>query len=282
MQRHGVDHMALEALEPGVLERDGCSLHYWVGGPERATLVAITHGGWCATAMFDAQVAALIARYRVLVWDVRGHGLSRPAGGGFTIRGAAADLLALLDHLGCAAAILVGHSMGGNISQELVWLHPERVLALAVVGCTCNTLPLPLVDRLMLPLTGPLLRAYPAALLRRQSGAASALRPAVQAYLRAQFRSFTGAELSAILVETTRCLHPEPGYRIVQPLLLTHGAADRTGNIRRVAPRWAVREPHCRYVVIPDASHCAHQDQPVVFNALLSEFLATHAPSGAA
>ncbi|NMC85021.1 MAG: alpha/beta hydrolase, partial [Anaerolineaceae bacterium] len=49
---------------------------------------------------------------------------------------------------------------------------------------------------------------------------------------------------------------------------------DTTGNIRKVAPQWAKREPLCTYVVIPAAMHCAHMDQPEAFHKLLLEFLA--------
>jgi len=62
-------------------------------------------------------------------------------------------------------------------------------------------------------------------------------------------------------------------------LLLTHGERDGTGNIRKVAPHWAAREPHCRSVVIPGAGDCANQDNPEFFNRLLLDFLSEHAPT---
>ncbi len=59
-----------------------------------------------------------------------------------------------------------------------------------------------------------------------------------------------------------------------RPLLVfTHGEHDRTGNIRQIAPRWAARDPHSRYEVIPDAGHTANQDAPQYFNRLLQDFL---------
>jgi 3-oxoadipate enol-lactonase len=82
-----------------------------------------------------------------------------------------------------------------------------------------------------------------------------------------------------ILTATARCLHPEPGYRIAQPLLLTHGAHDGTGNIRRSAPVWAPREPHARYTVVPAAGHVAHMDNPSFFDRLLLDFLHEQLPS---
>jgi pimeloyl-ACP methyl ester carboxylesterase len=74
------------------------------------------------------------------------------------------------------------------------------------------------------------------------------------------------------------CLHSEPGYRITQPVLLVHGDQDRLGDIAKIAPRWAAREPNCRYEVIPNASHMAMMDNPEVYNRLLLDFLSQWVP----
>jgi 3-oxoadipate enol-lactonase len=65
----------------------------------------------------------------------------------------------------------------------------------------------------------------------------------------------------------------EPGYRIRQPLLITHGEHEMD-FVRKDAAAWAEREPRCRYVVISDAGHVANMDNPDGFNSLLLEFLA--------
>jgi 3-oxoadipate enol-lactonase len=260
-------------LEHHALERPGCTIHFWSAGPPDRPLVILTHGAWLDHAEWDALFPLLAHRYRVVVWDVRAHGRSRPTTIPFTIRAAANDLVAILDHLRVDKATLVGHSMGGNISQEVVFLYPERVDALVLLGCTCNTLPLSRLDRFWLRLGMPLLHLYPRDLLIAQSARAGALVPGVQVYLAAAFDKLFRAELVAILSATTDCLPEEPGYRIAHPLLLAHGAEDATGNIRRIAPLWAAREPHCRYEVIPDAGHTANLDNPTHFDALLLDFL---------
>ena len=95
---------------PHILERDGCTLHYWLAGPEERPLVVLTHGATMDHRMFVAQAEALTSHYRVLYWDVRGHGLSQPLNEDFSLRQAVADLLALLDRIGYERAALVGHS----------------------------------------------------------------------------------------------------------------------------------------------------------------------------
>lgn len=260
-------------LDHQIIERPGCAIHLWSIGPHDRPLVIFTHGAWLDHTEWAALVPLLAHRYRVVLWDVRAHGCSRPTAIPFTIRAAANDLVAILDHLGADEATLVGHSMGGNISQEVVFLYPERVNALVLLGCTCNTLPLSRLDRFWLRVGMPLLHLYPRTLLIEQSARAGAIIPGVQAYLAAAFAKLTRTELVAILSATTDCLHEESGYRIAHPLLLAHGAQDGTGNIRRIAPLWAAREPHCRYEVIPDAGHTANLDNPAYFDALLLDFL---------
>ncbi len=266
-----------EQPRAAALEREGCRLRFWLCGPERGPRVVLTHGAGVDHREFDGQAAALAERYRVLSWDVRGHGQSRPAAAPFTIARAMDDLLAILDHLGWTAAALVGHSMGGNLAQEIVFHRPERVTAIAAIDCTCNTMRLPALQKVLLRMAPAILSLYPYGRLKRQAANASSSVPAVREYLYAAFSQLPKSELVSILNETTRCLHFEPGYRIEKPLLLMVGEADTTGNIRKIAPRWAAREPHCRFEIIPGAGHMANLDNPGVVNRLLLEFLAEHA-----
>lgn len=175
--------------------------------------------------------------------------------------------------MGGPPAVYLGHSLGGNITQELVFRHPEYVKALILLGCTCNTLPLSRMDRLWLRLAKPMLSVYPWEILSRQSAQVSSCDYAVQSYLYGAFTSGAKSDFVNALLSGLECLHAEPGYRIEQPLLLAHGERDRTGNIRRIAPIWAAREPRCRYAVIPCAGHTANMDNVARFNELMMEFL---------
>jgi len=91
---------------------------------------------------------------------MRGHGLSRP-GGRFTTRRAIGDLLALLAHLGLARPVLVGHSLGGNLSQALIRRDPLVARGLIAIDCTWNTGPLSRRERALLKAAAPGLRLIP-------------------------------------------------------------------------------------------------------------------------
>jgi 3-oxoadipate enol-lactonase len=235
--------------------------------------VVFTHGAGIDHREWDSSIAAVSTGFRVLTWDVRMHGASRPNGPPFTMRLATDDLVALLDHLGTAQAILVGHSLGGNITQEVIFRFPARVRAAVLFGCADNTGKLTVLERLQIATSGPLFALYPYDLLRRQSANVSSDRPEVRTYLYEAIGQMTKDEFVTVLLELLRSLHEEPKYRIPVPFLLTHGAHDKTGNIRRASPEWAQHEPHCEYVVVPEAGHMANMDNPAFFNELLLRFL---------
>ncbi len=207
---------------------------------------------------------------------MRGHGESRPTIRPFTLSRATDDLLALVDSLGANGAILVGHSMGGNITQEVIFRAPQRVRAAVLLGCTRNTQKLSLQEKWQARLGAPLLNLYPYDLLRRQSADISADCPRVRAYLYEALGQMSKAEFTTVILELLKGLHEEPGYQIPVPFLLLHGEHDRTGNIRKIASAWARAEPQCEYAIIPRAGHTANMDNPQAFNQLLLDFLRRH------
>ncbi len=259
------------------LNRLGCPIYYQLHGDITNTslpLIVFTHGAGCDHRMFDAQLPALAGRFWVLTWDVRGHGLSRPMGDGFSLRLVTADLMAILDEIGCAQAIFAGQSMGGNVSQEVVRLHPERVKSLVLIDCVCNMASLSAFERFAVKLTPVMLKLYPYDTLLRQSAKAAARKPAVQQYVYEAMRLIPKDDIVTILTEVTGVLRDDPTYRIPKPFLLVRGEHDNAGAIKKQAEPWSKREPNCvRYVVIPDAGHCANQYNTAAFNQTLMAFL---------
>lgn len=268
------------ATPPGltghVLERGGCPLHYWVGGAPDRPLVVFTHGATMDHRMFNAQAPALLERYRVLVWDVRGQGRSQPIGAGFSLTGCADDLAAILDAEGAAQAVLVGQSLGGYISQYFYLAHPERVRAMVIIGATDIAQAYSRLDMLGLKASLPLIGLWPYGHFTRTVAKTTAQRPEVRAYALEAIRQIPRADFLTIWKAVTLAISAEgiPGHRIRVPLLLTHGDRDANGSIRRDAPGWASREPDVEYVVIPAAAHNANQDNPDFFNRTLLDFLA--------
>jgi pimeloyl-ACP methyl ester carboxylesterase len=260
-------------MQAHVLEKEGSSTHYWLGGQAGAPLIVLTHGATIDHHEWDATLPILASRYRVLAWDVPGHGLSRPAR--FSVAGAIDRLLAILDVIGVRDANFVGHSLGGNIHQELVFRHPKRVTCMVCVDCTWNFQRLSRWESLLVRLAEPIFKIYPHQLLVEQALAAAATSAASQELLRPAMSLLTKDEIIQVMMAATDCLHYEPGYKINKPLLLILGDMDRTGNIRKAMPLWARQEPGCRLVIIPNAKHSPNLDAPEAFHNELMGFLKT-------
>ncbi|AQU68237.1 alpha/beta fold hydrolase [Streptomyces niveus] len=95
---------------------DGSRLHIEVYGSEGAPAIVLIHGWTCSTLFWAAQIDALSADHRVIVYDQRGHGRSPAVGrGGYTTDALADDLEAVLGATLAPGekAVLAGHSMGG-------------------------------------------------------------------------------------------------------------------------------------------------------------------------
>ncbi|MER6172010.1 alpha/beta hydrolase [Streptosporangium sp. NPDC001681] len=252
----------------------GCALHYTDSGGDGVPLV-FSHGAGADHAMFDAQSERLRARgYRVVTWDMRGHGRSRPAGVPFTAEQAIADLCALVKHLELDRPVLVGQSLGGNLGQAIVRRCPDLARALIVIGSTWNTGPLSRTERLLLKLAAPSLAMIPAGRLPGVMADASAVTESARADVRRAFSLLSKREFVQVWRAAVELLDADPGYRTPVPLCLIRGERDRTGNIASAMPRWAAAEG-VQEVVIPGAGHIANQDDPHAVNAAIEAFLDT-------
>src|SRR5437588_895862 len=96
---------------------NGIATYYEIHGKEGAPWLTFSHSLACSARMWDGQIAAFKDRYRILVYDTRGHGQSMAPGGPYTLDALGEDLRALLKHLDIARTHFVGLSMGGMIGQ---------------------------------------------------------------------------------------------------------------------------------------------------------------------
>jgi pimeloyl-ACP methyl ester carboxylesterase len=111
---------------PKLVLDSGLSLHYQqVGdGPD----VVMVHGITGNLAVWHLQIVpALSDRFRVLTYDLRGHGYSGTPPSGYTPDDMADDLLGLLDGLDLERPALVGHSYGADVTLYFAARHPDRV-----------------------------------------------------------------------------------------------------------------------------------------------------------
>ncbi|MCA9857294.1 MAG: alpha/beta fold hydrolase [Deltaproteobacteria bacterium] len=107
-------------------------------GPEGADAVLFGHSVLCDCEMFDAQVAALADRFRVVTVDFRGHGKSDPARSAFEVADLGRDYVAVLDAVGVQRAVVVGLSLGGMAAMCLARDAPERLRGLVLMDTNAD------------------------------------------------------------------------------------------------------------------------------------------------
>lgn len=111
-------------------------LHYVIEG--RGQPLLLVHGVGARLENWDGVAVRLAERFRIVRFDLRGHGGSSRVAGPYSLGMLKADVIALLDHLGIARCHVAGHSLGGLIAQELALGNPERIARLAFLSTACG------------------------------------------------------------------------------------------------------------------------------------------------
>ena len=228
-------------------------------------VVLLTHGFAASSHMFTATVGALAVDHTAVVWDQLGHGRSDapddPAA--YSVAASLQAMLAILDAVGAEDAVLLGHSLGGYLSLELVLAHPQRVRALVLVD------------------TGP---GYRSDRGREQwnemaEGYARDLDEHGLDGLTASAELSSGVHRSASgLAHSARgVLHQSDGHvmeglaSIIAPTLVVVGENDQP--FLAGSQYMSQKIPGARLAVIDGAGHAPPVTHPAEFNRVLREFL---------
>jgi len=112
------------------INRDGVNIYYEDNGSGPAVL--LSHGYSATTRMWAGQVEALKNQYRIVTWDMRGHGQSDSPddAAAYSEQATVDDMAAILKHLGIESAVIGGLSLGGYMSLAFNLAHPQMVRAL--------------------------------------------------------------------------------------------------------------------------------------------------------
>jgi pimeloyl-ACP methyl ester carboxylesterase len=102
--------------------------------------VVFLHAGLADLRMWRTEMERLAVDHQVIAYDRRGFGRTEA---GTQVFSHVDDLGAVLDHLGCGSATLVGCSQGGRIAIDFALVHPERVTALVLVAPAVTGAPSP-------------------------------------------------------------------------------------------------------------------------------------------
>jgi pimeloyl-ACP methyl ester carboxylesterase len=241
-------------LHAGHAKLDGISLFY--GEIGHGSPVVVLHGGLANSDYLGNQVRALARHHRVIVVDSRGHGRSTRNDQPFGYDLMTDDVVALLDTLKIKQADLVGWSDGAIIGLDMAMRHPDRVGRIFAFGANTETSGLKDgFDK------NPVFAAYMArarqeyALISPTSDQYDAFQSQI-GKMWADQPNWTDAQLRAIK----------------SPVLVVDG--DHDEGIKREHTEYiAATIPGAGLLILPNVSHFAFLQDPVLFNAALLHFL---------
>lgn len=119
------------------LQANGIRIAYRFDGPEDAPVVLFSNSLMSNFSMWEAQLAPVTAKYRMLRYDQRGHGATETTPGPYTIELLTEDAFALTEGLGIERVHFVGLSMGGFSGQMMATRHPGKLLSLVLSDTAC-------------------------------------------------------------------------------------------------------------------------------------------------
>jgi pimeloyl-ACP methyl ester carboxylesterase len=258
-----------------LVDVDGYSVHVVEQGAGPA--LVMVHGFGGQTYSYRHLIPAFARDHRVVALDLKGFGYSeRSATTGLARADQVRMLAGLLDRLGIAHAVLIGHSMGGGVVQEFAATHPGRVDALVLAASVAadervvRFRPPSVLLRPVLPL---LARLAGDRLLRVAYHDPAAVPDDVRAEYRRPER-IRGSLDGLLRMMEARASEPLPDLSSIgQPVLLLWGAHDRVVPLA-VAQRLRARIPHARLVVIDRAGHMLLEERPAECERAVRDFLA--------
>ncbi|MEZ3161588.1 alpha/beta fold hydrolase [Microbacterium sp. BWT-B31] len=241
-------------------------------GPAGAPLVVLGPSLGTSTILWEKVVPLLAERYRVVAWDLPGHGASAPAAAPFTVADLADAVAEAVRAQGDERVLYAGISLGGAVGLELALRHPSLVAAAAIVcsGATVGT-PAGWQER--------------AAQVRAQSTSTLIIGSAQRWFAPGSIER--EPEITGRLLHALQDAHDE-SYALCCEALAAYDVTARLGEIE--APLLAAWGEHDgvtpeassvevasgvrqgRVEMIPDASHLPAAEQPAALGALLLDF----------
>ena len=226
--------------------------------------------------MWDGQVPALAGDFRILRYDLRGHGGSEATAGPYSMKLLVEDLKALLDSLSVRTTSLVGLGLGGAIAQAFAIEHAEKVENL--VPCCCRARMVPDFAAMWHKLRGTV----------QEQGLEAIVEPTVQRWFSEEFKAahpevlekirkmIRGTTLEGYLGVTAAFLGLDVEDRLPEikaRTLYVSGAEDKLGGPPELMKGLSEKVKGASHVSVPKAAHIANIQNPEGFNRVLEEFL---------
>jgi pimeloyl-ACP methyl ester carboxylesterase len=252
---------------------DGTRLRYRDEG--RGPAVLLAHGWTLDLEMWDLQVSALSATFRLIRLDRRGHGLSDgiPAP-----QRDSEDLKALCNHLGLNRVALIGMSQGARGALEFACAAPSRVGAVILDGPPAldseSDAEVPVQRYARLVRTHGI-DAFRTEWARHALMQLRTQNPEVRTLLAAMIARYPGKDLEHPASGAELTAPRLPLESLTAPALVLSGEYDLPGR-RQAARQLAARLPDAELAMISGAGHLPNLDNPDAYSSLCRGFLTRH------
>jgi 2-hydroxy-6-oxonona-2,4-dienedioate hydrolase len=271
------------------IEVNNTSIRYQDSAGE-GDVVLLTHGIGSSLEIWAEQMKGMSANYRVIVWDIPGHGLSGFGKQPYEIADFAQFAWEFLDKLKIQRVNLVGNSMGGAISIQMYGLQPTRVKKIALLNSANLGREVPLPFQLMaLPFLGRFM-AQPNQMAIDQQINAIFLKPAaVSAELKAVIkRNVLREGAQQAFLNTLKKMTTVRGQKasLVKkakdillsteiPILFIHGRQDKvipcahSQEVQKITP-------NSKLEIIENCGHTPQIEKPDKIQTILNDFFANN------
>ena len=248
----------------------GLSLNVEKGGSGELALVFLHYWGGTSRT-WNKVVAELKDRFTTVTYDARGWGQSDKSAAGYTLADLADEALSLIQTLGIKSYVLVGHSLGGKVSQLIASRNPEGLQGLVLVAPAPPT-PLRFLDEMretqihaydnrenVLQTIKFLSSRMPAPTVVEQivEDSMSGSREATLAYPTASIREDISSEISKINV----------------PTLVLAGELDQLDSVEQHKREVVARISNAQFTIVKGSGHLIPIDEPVQLAKEIASFV---------
>ena len=257
------------------ISANAIQINYEITGQKDAPVVMLSHSLASSMVMWNPQLEALEPHFRVLRYDMRGHGDSDAPEGAYSLELLVEDAVALLDALGIDTVHFVGLSIGGMIGQGFALNHAGRLKSLTL----CDT------SAIMPQEAQPILQERITA--ARENGMADQVDGTLERWFTPQYLQENPPEVEMIRQQIAAT--PLAGYLGCSEALRGLDYLDRLSEIKLptlimvgeedpgtpVAASEAIHEriAGSKLVILPAARHLSNIEQAEAFNQSLMDFL---------
>jgi len=255
------------------LPQNGYDIHYFVSGSNHSKTILFLHPAFSDHRAFDLQIDHFAQKYRVITIDLIGHGLSKAGKSKDQIDASASHILQILDLEEVEKTHLIGTSMGSLVAQHFAFQHPEKVHSLTALGGynihkenkevekAQRTSNLGLIFRALFSMKS----------FRRKTAEITCFTPKGKSLF---YQSSSLYERKSFLVMQgfQNIIKNRDSIPIPYPILILTGVHDISLALK-MSNQWHADLENSTSIVIDNAGHCAHMDQPEEFNTLVENFI---------